>query len=120
MSDPTQHYSCTLDTNGALERLPQVHGLTERLRRRERVGDRLSLHFENGDDTVDLVEEFVRDESECCSFFTFDVHHHDDEVELVLTAPPQAGDMLDAAMASFDPDLDDRKRLQLFHEHTGR
>lgn len=119
MTDMTNEYGCTLDTSGALDRLPQVHGLVERLRHRERVDDQLVLHFEDGDVTLDLVTAFVRDESQCCSFFTFDVRRSDDEVELVLTAPPEADHMLDAAMASFDPALDDRQRLQLFHEHTG-
>lgn len=120
MTNRTNAYSCTLDRSGALQRLPQVHGLTERLRHRERVDDGLVLHFEDGDDTVELVEEFVRDESRCCSFFGFEVRRGDGNVELIVTAPPQAGHMLDAVMASFDPDLDDRQRLQLFHEHTGR
>lgn len=120
MADTSNEYGCTLDTSGVLQRLPQVHGLIERLRHRERVDDRLVLRFEDGDDTLALVRQFVRDESRCCSFFAFDVHRRDDEVELVLTAPSPAGHMLDAAMASFDPDLDDRERLQLFHEHTGR
>lgn len=118
MTDTTDEYGCTLDTTGAQQRLPQVHGLTERLRHRERVDDRLRLHFEGGDDTVELVQEFVRDETQCCSFFTFDVRQRDGEVVLELTAPPQASHMLDAAMASFDPALDDRQRLELFHEHT--
>lgn len=119
MTDRTNEYGCTLDTGGAVDRLPQVHDLVERLRHRERVDHQLVLRFGDGDDTLDLVTAFVRDESRCCSFFTFDIHRRDDEVELVLTAPPDAGHMLDAAMASFDPALDDRQRLQLFHEHTG-
>lgn len=45
MTDSTNQYDCTLDTAGALERLPQVHGLTERLRRRERVDDRDRLQL---------------------------------------------------------------------------
>lgn len=118
MNDTTNEYGCTLETSGALDRLPQVHGLIERLRHRERVDHQLVLRFQSGDDTLDLVTEFVRDESQCCAFFAFDVRRRDDEVELVITAPPQADHMLDAAMASFDPSLDDRERLQLFHEHT--
>ena len=120
MTDTTNDYGCTLDTAGAQQRLPQVHGLTDRLRDRERVDERLVLHFEDREGTDELVEEFVRDESQCCSFFTFDIRRRDGEVLLELTAPPEASDMLDAAMASFDPNLDDRERLQLFHDHTGR
>ncbi len=120
MTDTTHEYGCTLDASGARERIPQARELTARLRHRARVDDRLVLRFEDDGDTVGLVEEFVRDESRCCSFFTFDVRRHEGEVVLELTAPPQAGHWLDAAMASFDPSLDDRDRLQLFHEHTQR
>lgn len=119
MTDTTNEYRCTLDTSGVQERIPQARQLTARLRHRARTDDRLVLRFDD-DDTAELVQEFVRDESQCCSFFTFDVRQVDGEVVLELTAPPQADHWLDAAMASFDPGLDDQDRLQLFHEHTHR
>lgn len=109
--DTTDRFACTLDPRGAQQRLSQVRALTDRLQRRERLDDRLVLTFESGQNTVDLVEEFVRDESRCCGFFGFDIRHDGTEVMLELTAPPQAGHMLDAAMRSFDPDLSDDQLL---------
>lgn len=93
--------------------------MTDGSRRRERLDDRLVLTFEEGEGTVDLVEEFVRDESGCCGFFAFDVRRDGAEVVLELTAPPEAGHMLDAAMGSFDPpDLSDDEVLGNSRDHT--
>lgn len=105
MTDNPDQFACTLTPDAAERRLPQVRALTDRLQRRERLDDRLVLAFEDREGTVDLVEEFVRDESQCCGFFGYDVRHDGSEVVLEMSAPAQAGHMLDAAMRSFDPDL---------------
>lgn len=109
----TDRFACTLDPSGAEQRLPQVRALIDRLRRRERLDGRLRLTFEDQAGTVELVEDFVDDEARCCSFFRFGIHHSDGEVVLELSAPPEAGHMLDAAMRSFDAPRDDEQALSI-------
>lgn len=112
-------YACSLDLEGAKGRLPQIRALTERLRARERRDDQLVLRFGAGEDTAELVDAFVRDEQQCCPFFSFHVERRDDEVVLTLSAPAQAGHMLDAAMDSFAPSRGDEDRLAGFAEQAG-
>lgn len=118
MSEPSARYACTLDTDAARARLPQARALTSRLRSRERFDDRLVLRFSDDGDTTTIVDQFVRDEQQCCAFFGFDVRHDADEVVLELSAPGQAAHILDAAMASFDPALDDDARLAVQQRHA--
>lgn len=120
MSAHEQDYACTLTPEGAHDRLPQARDLTARLAHRERTGDRLVLRFDDDGDTVALVDEFVRDESQCCGFFDFTTRREDGQVVLELAAPAEAGHVLDAAMAAFDPTLGDHDRLVLHEEATGR
>lgn len=114
----SEHFACTLDEGGAHARLEQAHELAERLRRRDLSDNRLVLTFANEGDTGLLVDEFVRDEQQCCSFFGFTVALDDDTVTLTLTAPEGAEHMLEAAMASFAPTLSDEERLALHRAHS--
>lgn len=120
MTDAPTTHTCTLSVEGARERLPQARALTERLQHRERTGDRLVLEFVDDGHTASLVDEFVRDERRCCSFFEFATRTGDGRVVLELTAPAEAAHMLDAAARAFDPDLDDGQRLALHEQVTGR
>lgn len=110
--------ACTLTPEGARARLPQARALTERLRERRRTDHRVVLRFADDGTTSTLVDAFVRDERQCCSFFGFTTRHVRDEVILELSAPEDATHMLDAAMAAFDPALDDDQRLALHAEVT--
>ena len=118
MNPSPQSFACTLDVDGARSRLSQARGLTERLRGRQRIDQRLVLRFVDDGRTGALVDEFVRDEQQCCSFFEFDVRRAGDEVVLELAAPAGAAHMLDAAMEAFDPTLEDDERLALQREHA--
>lgn len=111
-------FVCTLDEQGARARLEQAHGLATRLRRRDLSDNRLALTFANDGETELLVDEFVRDEQQCCSFFEFTVAHADEAVTLEVAAPEGAEHMLEAAMASFDPTLSDEERLSLHRVHS--
>jgi hypothetical protein len=119
MNSETGTYVCTLDGEGAKARLPQVHAMLARLRDRQQSEGRLVLSFTGGPETAALVEEFVRDESQCCGFFTFAVATGDDEVTLELTAPPQGLAMLDDAAAVFDPQRSEQERLAVAAELMG-
>lgn len=118
MDNEAQQYVCTLDYEGAQARLPHSRALAARLRGRERLEGRLMLHFAGGQETVELVEQFVRDEKRCCSFFGFDIQPCEGEVVLRMSAPIQAAHMLDAAMDAFDPDREDEERMAVVTELT--
>lgn len=118
MTAPSGPYACTLDESGAHARLAQGRGLATRLRRRQRVDNRLVLDFTDDGLTRPLVDEFVRDERQCCSFFEFTVRHEHDHVILELAAPDGADHMLDAAMEAFDPTLSDNERIALQQAHA--
>lgn len=118
-TEDAPRYACTLDLEDARARLPQIHALTARLSARERTGDRLVLRFADDGDTEALVEEFVHDEQRCCPFFGFDIRRGGREISLELSAPPQAGHMLDAAMDAFEPERRDDERLTVFRETAG-
>lgn len=118
MTPPPDAFACTLDAEGARSRLPQARDLAERLLGRERIGQRLVMRFADDERTGSLVDEFVRDEQQCCTFFGFAVRRGAGEVVLELTAPADAAHMLDAAMAAFDPTLGDDERLDLHRAHA--
>ena len=118
MVPETSPFACTLDEVGARARLAQARALTARLSHRERIDNRLVLEFVCDGYTTELVDEFVRDERRCCAFFDFDVRRGDNHVTVELSAPTGAGHMLDAAMASFAPELGDGDRLALQREHS--
>ena len=118
MTTTPRPHACTLTPEGARARLPQARALTERLRERRRTDHRVVLRFADDGTTSALVDAFVRDERQCCSFFGFTTRHVDDDVILELSAPGDAAHMLDAAMAAFDPALDDDQRLTLHARAT--
>ncbi len=112
MAQHTPRYACSLDADGAGARLPQLRALTERLRGRQRHDQQVVLRFAADDGrTAELVEDFVRDEQQCCSFFDFDTARFEDEIVLEIGAPTQAAHLLDADMTAFDPDASDEQRI---------
>ncbi len=118
MTATPRPYWCMLDESGARARLTQARGLATRLRRRQRIDNRLVLDFTDDGHTGPLVDEFVRDEKQCCSFFEFTIQHEDGQVILELAAPDGASHMLDAAMDAFDPTLSDDERIALQRAHA--
>lgn len=102
---------CTLDPTDAPQRAIQAGQLRQHLLGRERLTDAVILYFSA--DAEPHVREFVRAESNCCSFFGFDIIRGDDHVLLEITAPPSAQPMLDGLIEIFDTG-NDIARAQLF------
>jgi hypothetical protein len=63
-----------------------------------RDGDRLELRFRP--QAAEDVRELVRAESQCCSFLSFEVGSHGDEIRLGITGPTEAGPVLDALLGA--------------------
>ena len=94
-------FLCTLTPEDTDRRREQHRRLTAHLRACHHDPRRAVLTF--APQACAEVQEFVRDESACCSFFGFDVQTGDDAVQLRVTAPHGAEGMLDALIATLDP-----------------
>jgi hypothetical protein len=89
----TSRFVCTLDHDDAPRRREQMARLARQLTDHATDGERRArLTFPAT--AAPLVEEFVRDESACCSFFTFAVEPAGESVRLRITAPEGAEGIL--------------------------
>jgi hypothetical protein len=66
--------------------------------------DGLSVHLSYKAEAAEDVERMVRQEQCCCGFLTFDLSRGPDSVEVVITAPANAGDDARALYANLLPD----------------
>lgn len=100
-------YVCTLSEQDVPARTHQIRQLADGLRARHRSPGRVQLRFAG--ELADIVDQFVRDESACCSFFEFAIDERDDEVQLTVQAPAEAQPLLDSlheTLAAPQPDSD--------------
>lgn len=102
-----RRYVCTLDPSDVPARRAQGEEMVRRLRTWSRLEDGLELGFDASAGTERLVEEFVRDEKQCCGFFSFEIDRDPDGVVLRMRAPrePGAQEMVDAALETFVGEL---------------
>lgn len=86
---------CTLPSRELPERLAAWHAVAGRAMAYDRTerGVRLMLPAEAA--LCDRVEELVRLEAECCTFFTFSVTRHGTTLVLDVSAPQEARTMID-------------------------
>ncbi|MDX1658280.1 MAG: hypothetical protein R3343_05625 [Nitriliruptorales bacterium] len=101
MNDTTDRFFCTIEPETVALRAPRAQRLRELLVDTDREDRKLLLRFSATDQTRTMVEGFVEDERECCSFFDFEVTSEGEHVRLTISAPPGAEHMLDAALRSF-------------------
>ncbi|MDP8930723.1 MAG: hypothetical protein M3O70_19690 [Actinomycetota bacterium] len=89
--------SCTLDEQGAAQRDAQFANVVERgLRHRERSADgAVRLTFDKSERLEEDVRELVRQESQCCAFFSFDVLTEEDKLIIHVDAPDSKTAYLD-------------------------
>jgi hypothetical protein len=116
--------ACTLAPGDFKDRLAWIAELTRNaLRGYERHDLTLVLRYDP--QAADRVEEMVRREKTCCSFLTFDVRQHPDEILLTIKAPEEAraaADMLFeqfVASAEGQPACGCEKTPQPFHAAQG-
>jgi hypothetical protein len=64
-------------------------------------GDRLRLELTYALAALDRVREMAAREQDCCAFLIFDLQQEVDAVRLVIKAPEDARDALDAALEPF-------------------
>lgn len=93
----TSRFACTLDPDDAPRRGEQIARLARQATEHASDGERgARLTFPAT--AAPLVEEFVRDETACCSFFAFGVETDGESVRLHVAAPEGAEDMLDGLL----------------------
>ncbi len=93
--------ACTLPTADRPVRLKEFDDLlaTSTRRGERRSATSLALHLSGADGLEEATRDLAARETECCSFFEFEVRSSDDEVILDVTVPPQYADILDALEA---------------------
>jgi hypothetical protein len=57
------------------------------------------FRFAGGDDVMETLADLTARESQCCSFFEFDLDHEKDGVRLVVTVPTAHAEVLAALVA---------------------
>lgn len=92
--------ACTLGTRDFRQRLAWIADLNrDALRAQRRDGLRLELTYARA--ALDRVREMVAREQDCCAFLTFHLQQEPDTVRLVIEAPEDARDALDAVFEPF-------------------
>jgi hypothetical protein len=92
--------ACTLGPRDFRQRLAWIANLNrDALRAKHRDGLRLELTYAPA--ALDRVREMVAREQDCCAFLTFDLQQEVDAVGLVIKAPEDARDALDAVFEPF-------------------
>jgi hypothetical protein len=82
------------------ERLAWIAALTrDALRGYDR--NHLVLNLRYAPEAASRVREMVRKEQACCSFLTFEMHEHPDQVRVTIRAPEAARASADALFESF-------------------
>ena len=92
--------ACTLGPADYRQRLAWIADLNrDALRAQRREGLRLELTYAPA--ALDRVREMVAREQDCCAFLTFDLQQEADTVRLVIEAPEDVPDALDAVFEPF-------------------
>jgi hypothetical protein len=92
--------ACTLGPGDFRQRLAWIADLNrDALRAQYRDGLRLELTYAPA--ALDRVREMVARERDCCAFLTFELQREADTVRLVIQAPEDAREALDAVFAPF-------------------
>lgn len=91
--------ACCLDSDAKIERSGDWRELLETsLIRREKIDNGMRLYFQPA--AEDAVRELAGLEKECCAFFTFVFDREPGALVLFVTAPPEAGLVLEGLFDS--------------------
>jgi hypothetical protein len=100
MMTESQPIACSLAGRDFRERLAWIAALTrDALRSYDR--ENLVLNLQYAPEAASCVREMVRKEQACCSFLTFEMQEHPDEVRLTIRAPEDARASADALFEPF-------------------
>lgn len=91
--------ACTLSLGEYAERLAWIAKLNGSLRRYERRGLALELHYPA--EEVTRVQELIRRESSCCAFLRFEIETASRATVLRIHAPEETRDIVETILAPF-------------------
>jgi hypothetical protein len=100
MTTEGQPIACTLAGEDFRERLAWIAALTREAMRSYERND-LVLNLRYAPEAASRVREMMRKEQTCCSFLTFEMQEHPDEVRLRIRAPENARASADALFEPF-------------------
>lgn len=93
--------ACSLPEDERTDRALEFQGLArEGLLSRQRTPDGLRLLFRASDGLHERLTDAIRREKEWRPFFNFALNRREDELELFVTSPAEAGPVLDALFPS--------------------
>jgi len=79
--DESAPIACTLDATGMAARMAEFGQLfREALVGRDTTADGIRFRFATGSGVEEKIRDLARREQMCCSFFSFAIEAHDDEV----------------------------------------
>jgi hypothetical protein len=94
--------ACSLDSVGQKQRLADWRSLLAEALRTEERADGVRYSFVGGDQLESRLRTLATAEKTCCAFLDFNVTRAGDEIEVTVTAPPDAVDALRFIFAASD------------------
>ena len=82
--------ACSLDAAGQKQRLADWSSLLREAAKKEKTTDRVRYRFAAADELEARLRILAAAEKECCAFLDFNVVRRIDEIEMTVTAPPDA------------------------------
>jgi hypothetical protein len=96
ISDTTKDLSCKLTSTDLQKRKINVLSvLKNKILEKKELNDGYSFKFENSDEMIDLLTDFIKSERQCCDFFNFALSvRNDGFIWFDLTGPKDAKKMI--------------------------
>jgi hypothetical protein len=96
VSDTTKSLSCKLTSAELQQRKATVlSNLKNKVLEKKELKAGYSFKFENSDEMIDLLTDFIKSERQCCDFFNFSMTvKNDGFIWLDLTGPKEAKEMI--------------------------
>jgi hypothetical protein len=100
VSDTSQGLSCKLTSEELDKRKTDVLSvIKKKILDKKELGNGYSFKFENTDEMIDMLTEFVKSERQCCDFFNFSLHiNNDGSLWFDLTGPKDAKEMISSEL----------------------
>jgi hypothetical protein len=92
----TNNLSCSL-TSAELDKRKRnvLDVIKSKIKERKELKDGYSFRFENSDETIDMITEFIKSERQCCNFFNFSMTvKNDGTLWFDLTGPKEAKEVI--------------------------
>ena len=100
VSDTGKGLSCKLTSEELEERKTNVLlVIKKKVLDKKELSNGYSFKFENTDEMIDMLTDFVKSERQCCDFFNFALHiNNDGSLWFDLTGPKDAKEMISSEL----------------------